>query len=81
MQAGGERREQTCFDFLLPKLAALDGVKERDSGGKMEECLPGISRRERAEADFDAKSGRETESRTRLIGRWLGFLVPSVNII
>lgn len=37
MQAGGERREQTCFDFLLPKLAALDGVKERDSGGKMEE--------------------------------------------
>lgn len=61
MQAGGERREQTCFDFLLPKLAALDGGKERDSGGKMEECLPGISRRERAEADFDAKSGRERD--------------------
>lgn len=24
---------------------------------------------------------KETESRSRLIGRWLGFLVPSVNII
>lgn len=61
MQAGAERREQTCFDFLLPELAALDGGKERDSGGKMEECLPGISRRERTEADFDTKSGRERE--------------------
>lgn len=61
MQAGAERREQTCFDFLLPELAALDGGKEGDSGGKMEECLPGISRRERTEADFDTKSGRERE--------------------
>lgn len=61
MQAGVERREQTCFDFLLPELAALDGGKKRYSGGKMEECLPGISRRERAEADFDAKSGRERD--------------------
>lgn len=61
MQAGVGRREQTCFDFLLPELAALDEGKERDSGGKMEECLPGISRRERDEADFDAKSGRERE--------------------
>lgn len=24
---------------------------------------------------------KERESRTRLIGEWLGFLVPSVNII
>lgn len=28
----------------LPELAALDGRKERESEGKMEECLPGISR-------------------------------------
>lgn len=61
MQAGVKRKEQTCFDFLPPELTALDGGKERDSGGKMEECLPGISRRERAEAAFDAKSGRERE--------------------
>lgn len=45
----------------LPELAALDGGKERDSEGKMEECLPGISRRERADADFDVKSGRERD--------------------
>lgn len=66
----------------LPELAALDRGKERDSKGKMEECLPGICRQERAEADFDAKNAeKETESRTRLIGRWLGFWVLSVNII
>lgn len=47
--------------FSLPELAALDGGKERESGGKMEECLPGISRRERDEADFGAKSGRERD--------------------
>lgn len=61
MQAGVERREQTCFDFLHPELAALDGGKKRDSGGNMKGCLPGISRREITEADFDTKSGRERE--------------------
>lgn len=39
-----------------------------------EKHWPGISRRERDEADFDAKSGREAESSRRgLIGRCLGL--------
>jgi len=63
----------------LPEPAALDRAKERDSKGKMEECLPGISRRERAEADFDAKSGRERDRKQDQTDRKVaGFWVLSV---
>ena len=75
----------------LPVLAALDGGKERDSKGKMEECLPGISRQERAEADFDAKSGRERDRKQdqadRKVAGFLGALckhhlsVSALNLI
>lgn len=63
MQAGVESRDQTYVNSLLlpssPSLLLWIGGKESNSKGKMEECLPGISRREQAETDFDAKSGRE----------------------
>lgn len=61
----------------LPELAALNAGKERDSKGKMGECLPGISRRERAEADFDAKSGGERDRKQdQANSKVAGFLGP-----
>lgn len=57
----GSRHASIPCSCKLPEFAALDGGKERDSKGKMEECLPGISRRKKTEADFDANSGRERD--------------------
>lgn len=56
---GGSRRAYFPAPIQFPKPAARGGWKERDHEGKMEEGLPGTGRQERAEADFDAKSGRD----------------------
>lgn len=77
-QAGVERREQTCFNSLLPPsspslLLWMEGRKARAKERWKNACQESAD--ERAEADFDVKSGRERDRKQDQADRKVaGFL-------
>lgn len=68
--------------FCSPSLLLwMEGRKEIVEERWKNACQESAGERELRLILMQRVAEKETESRTRLIGRWLGFLVPSVNII